>query len=288
VIKLREKDMASSEFSLTRSKGIVPRWPMLLMAFVIALCSVAVASLKDSAGDGGALGRVRVVLFDGDNYVGELLATLVKLNSTFESVLKNTGFVLNYIGLVTKGEISLRVTSLLATACSYGTLWCKWPNPNYLQIGMQSPLLVRAVKITWRVLLKSLEKFSFSQRELDLYHAHFEVHGLSKREFHALLKSGAQWHSAKGGEVIQAEGAPVQSFVLLYTGRCAVVAGGIRVSELGPGSLVGESSFALRHTKGEGSKPPAGELAPAVEKSSRSRLLSAPRSPGGPPPTTTY
>ena len=178
--------------------------------------------------------------------IADLVDKLVKQNSTFESFLKNTGYFLNYLGLVTKGELSLRLTSLVATGCSYGTLWTKWPNPNWFQIALQSGLLLRACRVTWKVVLKSMETYSFSEKELALYTAHFENHGLSHREFHALLKAGAEWRTAKVEEVIQEEGQPVRTFMLLFSGKCAVSAGDTVVSTLGPGELIGESSFARR------------------------------------------
>eukprot|EP00966_Prymnesium_polylepis_P183041 4241278-Prymnesium_polylepis.1 len=129
-----------------------------------------------------------------------------------------------------------------------------------------------AVKITWRVVLKSLEKFSFTEKELELYHAHFETHGLSRKEFHALLKSGAEWRrGAASGEVLQTEGQPVRDFVLLYSGEVVVSSGDTVLATLGPGNLVGETSFALRQVdRGDertGSAPPRGRNWAALKQS---------------------
>ena len=122
----------------------------------------------------------------------------------------------------------------------------RWTDPNWFQIALQTGLLLRAGRVTWKVVLKSLQKYSFSEKELALYAAHFESHGLSHSEFHALLKAGAEWRTAEAEEIIQEEGQPVRTFMLLYSGECAVSAGDTVVSTLGPGALVGESSFARR------------------------------------------
>ena len=113
---------------------------------------------------------------------GTLLASqYVKKALTLESLLKNTGFLLTYYGLVTKGELSLRLCSLLATSCSYSTNWLKWPDLNMAAIALQSGLLFRAGKLTWAVWRKTRE-ITFTKREQNLYQTHFEPHGLSKRE----------------------------------------------------------------------------------------------------------
>ena len=110
--------------------------------------------------------------------------------ATWISVSKE---LLSYVGLVLKGELSLRLASLAASSCSYATNWLKWPSVNWLVIVLQSGLLLRAGKLTWKVYLKSRQHLSFSERELELYTAHFERHGLTRKEFHELLRAGAEW-----------------------------------------------------------------------------------------------
>ena len=46
-----------------------------------------------------------IALAGGESHI---FRSILKQNSTLESILKNTGFILNYIGLVTQGELSLR------------------------------------------------------------------------------------------------------------------------------------------------------------------------------------
>ncbi|KAL1498736.1 hypothetical protein AB1Y20_014046 [Prymnesium parvum] len=198
------------------------------------------------------------------------LSALLRQNATLESALKNASFCLNYVGIVTKGELSLRLTSLLATGCSHATLWTKWPHLNWVQIALQSGLLLRALRLTCRVWEK--QRFRLTAQELALYRAHLESHGLSQREFYALLQAGAEWRTAGGaGELIQEEGSLVHRFVLLHAGTCAVFSGGTRVSTLGPGDLVGEAAFARAADSGEGRRSHRSSSWAKVEQMVRSR-----------------
>jgi hypothetical protein len=136
----------------------------------------------------------------------------------------------------------------------------RWPNINWPIYIAQVGLLFRAVKLTARVVRQALVEFSLTLREEELYAAHFEEHGLSKREFRELLDAGAEWSSWAPSEGSDArrpgwdklagaliiEGKPTQRLLLITKGKCAVICGGVEVAQLGPGNLVGENSFSHR------------------------------------------
>ncbi|KAL3913176.1 MAG: hypothetical protein SGPRY_008077 [Prymnesium sp.] len=172
-----------------------------------------------------------------------LLHKLMLQNSSFESFLKNVKYALSYIAILTKGELKLRLASVLASVCAYGVLWTKWPQLNWIQIVLETGLLIRAAKLAWDVL--QWHRFHLTTSELKLYDTHIRDHGLTKREFFALLRAGAEWRSSQDkGLVIQGEGRVVEKLSLIHSGTCAVLAGEIQISTLGPGDLVGEATFA--------------------------------------------
>lgn len=222
----------------------------LMLSFVgpslIALAAMVLAVATGQELD-GSLGVVQSAL------LSRMADVRTAKLATWISVTKE---VLSYVGLVLKGEFNLRLASLLASSCSYTTQWMKWPSVNWVVIVMQSGLLLRAGRLTWRVYLKTRERLVFSERELKLYHAHFEELGLTQREYYELLRAGAEWRrwpDAQGdagadgarGE-LTTEGRPVESFVLLTAGQCTVSKGGDVITTLTKGMLVGESSFARR------------------------------------------
>ena len=146
-----------------------------------------------------------------------------------------------------RGELHLRLASLAATTCGYSGQLLKWSQVNPVVIAMQTGLLFRAAKLTWRV-YRSSRALSFTPRELELFEAHFAQHGLSRQEFHELLRAGAEWKSDDGdvGRELTQEGEPVANFVLLTAGRCVVTKGGEPILTIGAGELIGEQSFARR------------------------------------------
>jgi CRP-like cAMP-binding protein len=83
-----------------------------------------------------------------------------------------------------------------------------------------------------------------------LYTAHFEKLGLTRREFHGLLRAGAEWRSwtpdEAGVEALELtrEDQPVTELMLITAGTVEVLRRGAVVSTLGAGALVGEGTFA--------------------------------------------
>lgn len=163
---------------------------------------------------------------------------------------KSTGFLMSYAGLALQGELALRLTSFLAVVCSYTSNWLKWPKVAWSVILLQSGLLLRAAALTWRVFVAASD-VSLNAREQALYAREFERLGLTRKEFHGLLRAGAEWRTwtpEAGGErfVFTREGTPVEKLTLITAGTCEVYKGGTLVSTLGRGALIGEGSFARR------------------------------------------
>ncbi len=229
-------------------------------AAIASACVAAFAACLIVADPDTTLGALRA-------RASQLIEHVVQQNSSVDAVLKNVKLLLGYAGLVVAGELAARLTSLLGVCCSYSANLLKMRNANPVVAVLEGGLLLRAIRLTWDVLAKSLVEYSFDAREAALYAEHFERHGLSPREFRALLDAGAQWRrwapsvdegkegvAARGPpslwvkprSALTIEGQPTNQLILLTKGRCAVVHGGVHVASLEPGALVGENSFTRR------------------------------------------
>jgi len=157
------------------------------------------------------------------------------------------------------GELCVRFVGLLALCFAFTTNFLRpWATVNLITFALETGLLLRAMWLTWRVVSDRWRQKFFSERELALYTAHFEMHCLSKREFRALLDAGAEWRSWEPAEeghgrhwtklkgALTMEGKPTRSIMMITRGECVVVKGGVEVGRLGVGSLVGEMDFVLR------------------------------------------
>ncbi len=91
---------------------------------------------------------------------------IVEENSNFTDFLKDFGLVATYMGLITKGELILRLCGFISTCSAYIVSLSKpWASVNWLQVILQLGLLIRAALLTWEVIERKIAPNKLSERE---------------------------------------------------------------------------------------------------------------------------
>ena len=170
-------------------------------------------------------------------------------DNLFQDPLLSLSQLLNYVGLATTTELTLRCSSFIAGLCSIGLTLNSDDGINWTILALKIPVVCLAGYSTYLVVAEALIPLSLSPKENTLYLEHFKPHGLTKREFYQLLKCGAKWKgqsSTTEATTLTVQGQGVTEFVLITAGTFVVSVDGEEIAELTPGTLVGESSF-VRH-----------------------------------------
>lgn len=104
------------------------------------------------------------------HWASTLIERNINQNRNAVELLKDISLVSSYVGLVTKGELILRVTGFIGSCCSYSTSLLKpWEHINFIQVCLQTGLLMRAALLTWEVIQKTYLGPDLSDREVKLF-----------------------------------------------------------------------------------------------------------------------
>jgi hypothetical protein len=150
----------------------------------------------------------------------------------------HAGNVLYLIAYLVRDVLWLRVISVAGMLALLAFYWMQ-PTPMYMAIAWNSLFMaVNIVQIS--ILILERRPVFLGEEELHLYRTLFR--SLKPVEFKKLL-SIADWKKAKAGEELIAQNKPVDSLVLISSGRGAVEMDDRHVAYVYSGQFVGEMGF---------------------------------------------
>jgi len=102
-------------------------------------------------------------------------------------------------------------------------------------------IIINLVQIS--ILLAKETKLEFSEEELEVFEKHFgadKIAQLSPRQFHTLLRSGAEWRRFDTGQAIIKQGVQQDHMILITQGAANVFFDKKLVNKVEPGTWLGE------------------------------------------------
>jgi len=179
-------------------------------------------STKSNSASRASTGRMKwppslSAFISGTPIVTTKLPRLGAVELDFGTLMMNFGAITSLSGFMMTDVIYLRALSMVGSACGVTYNITRVPKQlNAVTWGLVF-IAVNAVQIV-RLLLER-EDIHFSVEEADLFHKNFKPFGVEPKVFKKLMESLGGWKWCKPGEIIVPDGKPLNSVIILVSGK---------------------------------------------------------------------